>query len=153
MASGPRTEPRPAKGAERDPANPVGAHPRAAGSLTSIRPSLSRLEHGLPRRRRAAFDRTVAKAEPGAVAGTDDRLALDLTTAEQAATVRAAIVQRAQMPVLPQKQNGRVARHPAGQLAVLQLPVPGALPSRSASIRLGPGGWPGGDGARVARPG
>ena len=30
---------------EPDPANPLGAHPRAAGSLTSIRPSLSRVSN------------------------------------------------------------------------------------------------------------
>ncbi|HEX7145689.1 MAG TPA: hypothetical protein VF225_10325 [Gaiellaceae bacterium] len=55
------------------------------------------------------------------MAGAGDRLALDLTGAELAAAVRAAIVQRVQMPVVPQKQNGRLARRPAGRLAVLQL--------------------------------
>ena len=108
---------------------------QAAGSLTSIRPvALARLEHGFPRRRRALFDRTGTKAKAGAVAGAGDRLALDLTGAELAAAARAAIVQRVQMPVMPQKQNGGIARHPAGRLAVLQLPGVDQSSSRAALV-------------------
>jgi hypothetical protein len=50
--------------------------------------------------------------------------------------MRAAIVQRMQVTVVPEQQNGRVARHRAGRLAILKLarldrrPVAGPLVER-----------------------
>src|SRR5262245_24648314 len=79
------------------------------------------LEYGLRCRCRAALDRAVAKVEARAVAGAGDGLAVDLTAAEQAAAMRAAIVQRVEVAVVPDQQNGRVARHRAGRLALLEL--------------------------------
>jgi hypothetical protein len=76
------------------------------------------------------------KAEARAVAGAGDGLALDLAAAEQAAAMRAAIVQRMQVTVVPEQQNGRVARHRADRLAILKLarldrrPVAGSLVER-----------------------
>src|SRR5215208_2232263 len=96
---------------------------------------VARLEYGLRRSRRTAFDRAVAKIEPRAVAGAGDGLALDLTAAEQAAAMRAAIVQRVQVTVVPEQQNGRVARHRAGRPAILELARPRPSSSRVAPRR------------------
>src|ERR1700754_3201152 len=62
--------------------------------------ALAGFEYGLPCRGRAAFDRAVAQVKARAVTGAGDGLALDHTAAEQAAAVRAAVVQGVQVIVV-----------------------------------------------------
>jgi len=75
-------------------------------------------KHRLRRRGGAPLDRAVVEAEARAVADADDGVAVDLAVAQQAAAVRAPVVDRVERLTAAQQHDGRVPHHHAARLVL-----------------------------------